>query len=200
MRPMYSWIQPARRIGPLGRVHELANGLAMVDELDNGVLLRLSFTVKYLERSQRVEGREFKSCQYPGQKGPKTDQHPQVIELPRADVNSLHTKRKPLDVLVEGLLLQKSRGDRTGFELFVEGIRVWTPETRFLLSVKRESPAAGNAVCDRRRTAPDDQHSVLVVVASVVGVLAALLLARPLAGRVDHGDELRRLFADVLLT
>jgi hypothetical protein len=30
----------------------------------------------------------------------------------------------------------KSRGDSSRFELFVEGVRLWVPETRFLLNVK----------------------------------------------------------------
>jgi hypothetical protein len=33
--------------------------------------------------------------------------------------------RKPFDVLAEGLVSQKSRGDRTAIELFIAGIRGW---------------------------------------------------------------------------
>jgi hypothetical protein len=33
--------------------------------------------------------------------------------------------RKPFDVLAEGLLSEKSRGDRTPLELFLAGIRGW---------------------------------------------------------------------------
>jgi hypothetical protein len=33
--------------------------------------------------------------------------------------------RKPFDVLAEGLLSEKSRGDKTAIELFVTGIRGW---------------------------------------------------------------------------
>jgi hypothetical protein len=34
--------------------------------------------------------------------------------------------RKPFDVLAEGLLSEKSRGDRTPLELFLAGIRALT--------------------------------------------------------------------------
>ena len=33
--------------------------------------------------------------------------------------------RKPFDVLAEGLLSEKSRGDKTPLELFIAGIRDW---------------------------------------------------------------------------
>jgi hypothetical protein len=33
--------------------------------------------------------------------------------------------RKPFDVLVGGLVSEKSRGDWTPLELFIAGIRVW---------------------------------------------------------------------------
>jgi hypothetical protein len=33
--------------------------------------------------------------------------------------------RKPFDVLAEGLLSEKSRGDWTPLELFVAGVRSW---------------------------------------------------------------------------
>jgi hypothetical protein len=33
--------------------------------------------------------------------------------------------RKPFDVLAEGLLSEKSRGDKTAIELFVAGVRGW---------------------------------------------------------------------------
>ena len=49
------------------------------------------------------------------------------------DVTRVPTTKKPLDVLVDGLYSEQNRGDRTRFELVVEGIRLWTPETRFLL-------------------------------------------------------------------
>jgi hypothetical protein len=33
--------------------------------------------------------------------------------------------RKPFDVLAEGLLYEKSRGDRTALELFVSAVQAW---------------------------------------------------------------------------
>jgi hypothetical protein len=33
--------------------------------------------------------------------------------------------RKPFDVLAEGLVSEKSRGDRTPLELFIAGVRGW---------------------------------------------------------------------------
>jgi hypothetical protein len=33
--------------------------------------------------------------------------------------------RKPFDVLVEGLVSEKSRGDKTAIELFLVGVRGW---------------------------------------------------------------------------
>ena len=41
------------------------------------------------------------------------------------DVNLNATKRKPFDVLAEGLNCQKSRGDKTAIELFIAGIKGW---------------------------------------------------------------------------
>jgi hypothetical protein len=38
--------------------------------------------------------------------------------------------RKPFDVLAEGLLSEKSRGDQTAIELFLAGIRGWEAEPR----------------------------------------------------------------------
>lgn len=37
---------------------------------------------------------------------------------------------------VAGAISPLNRGDRTGFELFVLGVRFWEPETLLLLSVK----------------------------------------------------------------
>ena len=51
-------------------------------------------------------------------------------------VSLVTTTRKPFDVVIEGLYSETSRGDSTPIELFVGGIRLWDPETRFLLSVK----------------------------------------------------------------
>jgi hypothetical protein len=50
--------------------------------------------------------------------------------LPRsgqARVNTRHSPemRKPFDVLAEGLVSKKSRGDKTAIELFVAGVRGW---------------------------------------------------------------------------
>jgi len=33
--------------------------------------------------------------------------------------------RKPFDVLAEGLISEKSRGDRTPLELFIAGVQGW---------------------------------------------------------------------------
>jgi hypothetical protein len=33
--------------------------------------------------------------------------------------------RKPFDVLAEGLVSEKSRGDKTQLELFIAGVRGW---------------------------------------------------------------------------
>jgi hypothetical protein len=35
------------------------------------------------------------------------------------------TIRKPFDVLAEGLVSEKSRGDKTQLELFIAGVRGW---------------------------------------------------------------------------
>jgi hypothetical protein len=48
-------------------------------------------------------------------------------------VSPVPTARKPFDALIEGLYSEQSRGDRTRFELFVEGIRLWESEKRLLL-------------------------------------------------------------------
>jgi hypothetical protein len=42
-----------------------------------------------------------------------------------SDVNLVTTKRKPFDVLAEGLDLKNSRGNRTALELFMAGVRAW---------------------------------------------------------------------------
>ncbi len=44
-------------------------------------------------------------------------------------------RKKPFDMLVEGLELSKSLGDSTPIELFLEGVRVWKPGIRELLVV-----------------------------------------------------------------
>jgi hypothetical protein len=38
--------------------------------------------------------------------------------------------RKPFDVLAEGLVSEKSRGDKTPLELFVAGVRGWEGHLR----------------------------------------------------------------------
>ena len=43
------------------------------------------------------------------------------------------TMRKPFDVLVEGLLLKNSRGDKTAIELFIVGVRSWEAWLRLQL-------------------------------------------------------------------
>jgi hypothetical protein len=42
--------------------------------------------------------------------------------------------RKPFDVLAEGILSEKSRGDKTTIELFVAGIRGWEAGLRQCLN------------------------------------------------------------------
>jgi hypothetical protein len=41
------------------------------------------------------------------------------------DATLVPTMRKPFDVLVEGLLLKESEGNRTPMELFFAGVRCW---------------------------------------------------------------------------
>jgi hypothetical protein len=48
-----------------------------------------------------------------------------VIELSRARKTAEIASKKPFDVLAEGLLSEKSRGDKTPLELFLAGVRVW---------------------------------------------------------------------------
>ena len=44
------------------------------------------------------------------------------------------TMRKPFDVLAEGLLSKKTRGDWTPLELLIAGVRVWEAELcRFIV-------------------------------------------------------------------
>jgi hypothetical protein len=38
--------------------------------------------------------------------------------------------RKPFDVLAEGLVSEKSRGDKTAIELFLSGVRGWEGHVR----------------------------------------------------------------------
>lgn len=47
--------------------------------------------------------------------------------------------RSRFDVLAKGPALLKSRGDRMPIELFMEGVRVWEPGIRRLLSAKAVS-------------------------------------------------------------
>ena len=55
-------------------------------------------------------------------------------EKPRvAGRNLVPTMRKPFDVLVEGLLLKNSRGDKTAIELFIVGVRSWEAWLRLQL-------------------------------------------------------------------
>ncbi|GIK15156.1 MAG: hypothetical protein BroJett003_01200 [Planctomycetota bacterium] len=64
-----------------------------------------------------------------------------LLKRSLSDVSLVTTKRKPFDVLIEGLDLSKSRGDSTPVELFVQGIRAWEPGIKGLLSretVKRD--------------------------------------------------------------
>jgi len=42
--------------------------------------------------------------------------------------------RKPFDVLAEGLVSEKSRGDKTAIELFIAGIRGWEAGLRQCLN------------------------------------------------------------------
>jgi hypothetical protein len=42
--------------------------------------------------------------------------------------------RKPFDVLAEGLLSEKTRGDKTAIELFVAGVRGWEAGLRRFLA------------------------------------------------------------------
>jgi hypothetical protein len=46
-----------------------------------------------------------------------------LIELGSRQRNSLIPSEKPFDVLAEGLVSQKSRGDKTAIELFLAGVR-----------------------------------------------------------------------------
>ena len=54
-------------------------------------------------------------------------------------VSPVPTARKPFDALIEGLYSEQSRGDSTPIELFLEGVRVWKPAIRRLLSAKAVS-------------------------------------------------------------
>jgi len=44
------------------------------------------------------------------------------------------TMRKPFDILAEGPILKKNRGDRTPVELFATQIGLWNLEAQFLFS------------------------------------------------------------------
>jgi hypothetical protein len=54
-------------------------------------------------------------------------------------VNPCPTTRKPFDMLIEGLYSETNRGDSTPIELFLEGVSVWEPGIRRLLSAKAVS-------------------------------------------------------------
>jgi hypothetical protein len=45
--------------------------------------------------------------------------------------------RKPFDMLVEGLLVHSSRGDKTAIELFIGGVRGWEAGLRHRMETAR---------------------------------------------------------------
>jgi hypothetical protein len=47
------------------------------------------------------------------------------------------SNKKPFDVLAEGLVSEKSRGDWTPLELFVTGVRCWEAGLRRILLGKQ---------------------------------------------------------------
>jgi hypothetical protein len=47
------------------------------------------------------------------------------FEHARRSVTRVLTMKKPFDVLAEGLISEKSRGDWTPLELFLAGVRGW---------------------------------------------------------------------------
>jgi hypothetical protein len=48
--------------------------------------------------------------------------------------------RKPFDVLAEGLLSEKSRGDKTPFELHVAGMQRWNDGLRRQVRDRKSQP------------------------------------------------------------
>jgi hypothetical protein len=46
--------------------------------------------------------------------------------------------RKPFDVLAEGLLLKKSRDNKTAIELFLTGVRGWEAGVRRRVRLRRK--------------------------------------------------------------
>jgi hypothetical protein len=59
------------------------------------------------------------------------------FEHARRSVTRVFTIRKPFDVLAEGLLSEKSRENKTSFELFIAGIQGW--ETGFRREIRLQS-------------------------------------------------------------
>ncbi len=63
-----------------------------------------------------------------------------IVELDGRVSNLAVATSKPFDVLAEGLLSEKSRGDKTPLELFLAGVRGWDTGLRRRLDDGKPKP------------------------------------------------------------
>ncbi len=113
-------------------------------------------------------------------------------------VNLVPLIRKPFDVLAEGLLPEKSRGDKTAIELFVAGLQGLPGTIRAILCSGRPLAPVGYPDLGRRHSPRSDVRCMITAMTEVTRILDQIQQGDPHAA--DQllplvYDELRRVAA-----